>query len=48
MYDDEHQNKTIDDWIIDDTLCEEIFPVKKVTLLTYIYKEKIKVYEKME
>ena len=26
-----HKNETIDDWIVDDDLCEEIFPIKKVS-----------------
>ena len=30
VYDDTHKNETIDDWIVDDDLCEEIFPINQV------------------
>ena len=31
VYEQSHKNETIDDWIVDDDLCDEIFPIEKVS-----------------
>ena len=33
VYEDSHENESIDDWILDDGLCEELFPINKVSII---------------